>query len=232
MKFLNRLLVIVITILYANDMFAQENCAAIDVERVKSEIIMDSLSYRSVNIDDDFDYKVFYVEDMCIVHIHQFCNGVMDAAIQRYYKCVNGYWSFVREESSLNYECEQIGKNLFHAHSYKNASNYEARRYESVMIYQDYVLKPIFEYEGVDDSNHIIFKYANGDITYFNNHLGDTICNDYVISDFNVVDDQLKSYRLKHVVLILEGFDEAEYRLITDGFVDEKIVYLFNNGNN
>ncbi|MBQ3634048.1 MAG: hypothetical protein II951_00320 [Bacteroidales bacterium] len=182
MKLLNSVLLLLVSILNANEGIAEDSCFGIVWEQVKSEIVIDSLTYRAVDIDKECDCKEFYVGDACIVHIHQHCSGVMDAAIQRYYRFNDGQWKFVREESSLNYECEQIGSNLFHAYSYKNASKYEAFRYEAVMICEGYALKPIFEYEGVDYTNYLFSKYVNGDLAYFSKYLGETICNDYIVS--------------------------------------------------
>lgn len=211
--------------LFAIKISAQNHCREFDFNQVKTEMLRDSLS-RSVNISKEYDYNIFYIDDMCIAHIHQYCSGVTDAAIQRFYKYQNGQWVFIKESSLWNgYELEQIGRNLFHAFMYKDAPVYEAHRYESVMYCDSLEMKPIFEYEGVDYTNYLYNKYINGAVDYFNKYIGDTICNDYEVFDMEVVDNILKSYKLKHTVKILDGFDAVQQDLQTkDAVIIKNII--------
>ena len=203
---------------------AQDNICRIDFEMVKDELLLDSLSERIVNINGDYDYKFFYIDDVCIVHIHQYCGGVMDAAIQRFYKYENGKWIFIREASSLFYECEQLSEYLFHAYLYKSSPIYEAYRFEAILKYDNFDLVPLFEYEGINTSFYLLNKYYNGQFDYFNKYIGDTICNDYEVFDVEVYGDTLKSYKLKHTIRILEGFNEELSDLRTHDIVTEDVI--------
>ena len=213
-----------VIILFAIKTAAQNHYSEIDINQVKAEMLQDSLS-RSVNISEEYDYNIFYLDDISIVHIYQHCSGVTDAAIQRFYKYQNGQWEFIRESSfGDGYELEQIGINLFHAYKYKDAAVYEAHRYESVMYCDSMEMKPIFEYEGVDYSNYLFNKYINGAFDYFNSYIGDTICDDYEVFDIEVVNNVLKSYNLRHTVKILNGFDTEQQDLLTNDFITVKNV--------
>ena len=195
----------------------------IDLEMVKNEISQDSLNDHWININYDCDYKVFYMGDICLVHIYQYLQGVQGLAIQRYYQFRNRHWEFVRELECM-YECEQIGKNLFHSFSNKGAPQYENIRYESVMRCDSFEMKPIFEYDGVDYTDYLFNKYINGAVDYFNKYIGDTICDDNEVFDIEVVDNVLKSYKLKHTIKTLVGFDTVKDDLQTIDMVTVKKI--------
>ena len=216
--------IIMIIVLSAIHVVAQNHYREIDFNQVKTEMLQDGLS-RSVDIEEEYDCSIFYIGDICIVHLHQHCSGVTDAAIQRFYKYQNGQWVFIQELSLWNgYELEQIGENLFHAYMYKNAAVYEAHRYESVMYCDSFAMKPIIEHEGVDYTNYLYNKYINGDVEYFNKYIGDTICDDYEVFDIEVVNNVLKSYNLMHTIKILNGFDTDQEDLQTIDSVTVKNI--------
>lgn len=227
LKHYKELLILVLLLSVATNLSAQTKRKEIDMKMVESEMVSDSLSFRCVNISEKYDYKVFYIDDICIVHIQQYSSGVMYPVIQRFYKYQNGQWVFMRESSLCDgYELEQIGKNLFHAYKYKGSPAYEALRYESVMRCDSFEMKPIFEYSGVDYTIYLINKYINGAVDYFNTYMGDTICNDNEVFDIEVVDNDLKSYKLKHTVKILNGFDTEQNDLLTTDSVTIKTIVI------
>lgn len=227
---MKKYMLLMLAILIAMKISAQNNYQKIEIDKVITEIKQDSIYLHSIYIEGKYDYSVFYIDSsICIVHIFQHCSGVMDVSVQRYYKLNEGQWIFVRESSSFFSELEQIGNNLFHAYMYKGSSTYEAHRYESVMLYDNFEMKPLFEYDGVDYTYYLLNQYANEQIDYFNSCIGDTICDDYEVSNINIENNVLKSYKLKHTIKILQGINEEGTDLVTQDFINEHMIFANRN---
>lgn len=187
---------------------AQLQYEEIDIEMVKNEIKRDSLT-RCINVNYEFEPSVFYVDDICIVHLYQWARGDEDNISLRFYKYENGKWNFKNEIPCFNKKMEKLSHSLFHVYSDKNMAMYRMKRYESVMRYDNFDMKPLFEYKGYDWTYHLGYLY-NVRNEEFNSFLGEEVCDDYEISDIEIVSDTLKSYKLTQTKRILKGYNPDE----------------------
>ena len=174
--------------------------------------------------------NINYIDDFCIVHIG-YKNTSMHSSekfsLVIIYKFINNTWLF-QNVIPYYYELELLKSNqmLFFSNNLFCDLNHACNRLMEISKFDGQDFIPLVQYEGYDMTIYYEVLLLHGEEEEIQKAVGDTICNNYMISDIQIYENGLKSYMLTHEVKVLKGIDSDTLQFDIQRHI-EKIYYTF-----